>query len=64
MQGRAKEKYAEIKIKDQLWDFISNLVFEEHFTEFVKKVCLRNYLYKYFCIGLMIFLLLLTLGYS
>ncbi len=38
MQGRAKEKYAEIKIKDQLWDFISNLVFEEHFTEFVKKV--------------------------
>jgi hypothetical protein len=37
MQRRANEKYAEIKIKDKLWGFANNLVFEKNFTEFVKK---------------------------
>jgi hypothetical protein len=32
-----KKKYSETKEKDELWGFISTLVIEESFDEFIKK---------------------------
>jgi hypothetical protein len=37
MQRRAKKRYSEIKIQDELREFVSELVFEEQFTNFIKK---------------------------
>ncbi len=35
MQAQAKLKYTELLTQDELWEFVSELVFEDSFTEFI-----------------------------
>jgi hypothetical protein len=37
IQRRAKGNYSEIKTERELWDYVSNMVFEDDFTEFIQK---------------------------
>ncbi len=41
IQRRAKKKYCELKKPEQLWEYVSNMVFEEDFTDFIRK-CYDN----------------------